>query len=91
MLDAFLGLDLGVDFGGSSSYNFISLLSYNLRDMLSPAAAAASNPPFFAESVAGLLEVCGRGLRLRLDSGSGFEAGGERDLRSNLLLRFGSV
>jgi hypothetical protein len=52
---------------------------FNFPEKVLPAAAAASNPPFFAESVAGLSEARGSGLLLRLVSGSGFEAGGERE------------
>jgi hypothetical protein len=53
----------------------------------SPAAAAGSAGLGFAEPGAGLSEVRPRGLLLRRDS---LTAGGDRERRSNLDVRFGS-
>jgi hypothetical protein len=87
MLDALLGLNLGVDFGSGGSWELVSLATKPRTDSL-PAAAAGSTPPDFGVSPPGLSEALPRGLLLRL--GSDFLAGGERERRSNLEALFGS-
>lgn len=90
MLDALLGLELGIDLGGSGSYFIISPRSRNSQIWgHSPAAAAGSATGFLADSTAGLPDPLPIGLLLRL--GSVLMAGGERDLRSKREGRLGSV
>jgi len=58
------------------------------KDLVYKPALAAASSPFFLGSATGLPEPLGMGLLLRLDSD--FLAGGERERRSNLEVRFGS-
>lgn len=94
MLNALLGLDLRVDFGGGGSYKACQpmyLLIQRTAHSLLPAAAAGSKPDFFAESTAGLAVSLPIGLLLRLDSV--FFAAGDFERRSkrDVLLGSGSV
>ena len=86
MLDTLLCLDLGIDSGSRSSYGIVSLI-IGTRTLNLPAAAAGSEELRLAEAEAGLLEARASGLLLRRGS---LTAGGDRERRSNLDVRFGS-
>lgn len=88
MLDALLGLDLGINSGGCGSCESVSLAPDIVIRRCLPAAAAGSRAPDLAASVLGLPESLPIGLLLRL--GSDFLVGGDRERRSNLDALFGS-